>query len=70
MEAWENRWEKRKGNGEKDKVKEESLEHYHQFEALDKDLGRQRLAQLGVRPNGAGPKAQTSRASVPFLSLK
>ena len=51
-------------------AKEESHEHYHHVGALDRDIGRQRLAQLGVLPSGAGPKAQMSRASVPFLSLK
>ena len=43
------------------RVKEESRERYHQFGALGKDPGRQRLAQLGVLPSGAGPKAQMSR---------
>jgi len=61
---------KGKAKENKEKVKEESLEHCHQLGALHKDLGRQRLAQLGVLPNGAGPKAPTSRASVPILLLK
>ena len=58
------------GTDRRVKAKEDNHEHYHQFGALDRDLGRQRLAQLGVLPSGAGPKAQMSRASVPFLSLK
>jgi hypothetical protein len=62
---------KRNGNGDKEKVKEENPEHYHQFGALDKDHGKQRLA-LGLHPNGAGPKAQhLSRVSVlPMLLLR
>ena len=52
------------------KAKEDLQELYHQFGAPVIALGRQRLAQYGVLPSGAGPKAPMSRASVLFLSLK
>jgi hypothetical protein len=57
---------KRKQKGQKYYLQE----LYHQYGAPVLAPGRQRLALLGVRPNGAGPKAQMSRVSVPFLSLK
>jgi hypothetical protein len=50
--------------------KQDKTEHCLQCGIPVLALGRQRLALLGVLPSGAGPKAQMSRASVPFLSLK
>ena len=56
--------------GENEKAREDPQELYHQYGIPVLLIGRQRLAQRGVLPSGVGPKAQMSRASVPFLSLK
>ena len=68
-EAWEIIWEnlETKANA---RVKEEGQKHSDQSGGPDRDPGKQRLAQLGVLPSGAGPQAQMSRVSVPCLSMK
>ena len=57
----------RNGTDGRANVKEDHPEPYHKFGAPVMAPGRRRLAEHGVLPNVAGPKAQMSRASMPFL---